>query len=184
MSSVDPMNVHFENIIVEGYSLRIFYNSRLTFCNYPEAFLNPVLNFRNIRYILSKEMSGTYNTMFYYTSSPGNITATNMNSGDFSTSALQSFSFFFYLLDSNCSPDDGLIQNIVWDDFKSTFSDPIGQRYLFNIILVLRPHYRKMFYDVSNFEFNNSYTNFNRPFIGGFGSELDTLNIRNLWIQN
>ena len=89
MIPTDPLSIHIENTVVDGYSMRMFVNSRTTFCNYPEAYLSPTLFLNNATYVISKDRSGPYNSIFFFTSSPGNITITNIDAGRYYTTVLQ-----------------------------------------------------------------------------------------------
>ena len=101
MITTDPLSIHIENTVVDGYSMRMFFMNGMIFCNYSEAYLTPTIFLNNATYILSKERTSPFDSIFFFTSSPGNITMSNIDAGRFYTSLLRKTPFIGFLMQQN-----------------------------------------------------------------------------------
>lgn len=79
--TIDPVPLRVENITIDTYTLEHGFRMR-TNCNYPEAYVTPIVYINNMKVTTSRPRTNGNNPTLFGYSGPGNVTAINVNMED------------------------------------------------------------------------------------------------------
>ncbi|CAI2366740.1 unnamed protein product [Moneuplotes crassus] len=181
----DPINVHFENITVEGYSLRSLFDDNPVVYNYPEAFVRPSFYAKNISYVIYKDRTTIRNTDIFLFTGPANVTIENIDIGRFYSTAADYTSAISCFISPQCIPEDEESQIYDVNGYKSRFVfDGHKDRTFGNLFFIYQPHYRNYEVNFTNFDMRglHIYQPFTVIPIGA--TPIDSFYISNVFISN
>ena len=78
LQAIDPMNVYIDSVTVETYHLISVFNM-ITLCNYPEAYLTPIIQVNNLKGIRSNVDATEVPPPFFMYGGPGNTTINTLD---------------------------------------------------------------------------------------------------------
>ena len=120
MKSVDPLSLFITNLYMDFYAMMGGFDLNIE-CNYPEAYLTGNIITNNMTVLNSRTRIAAFRLPFIVSSGPENIHLTNTNVF-VGGSLLEDRASIETVIKSGCLPNDGVIQNLIYD--QTTMSMP------------------------------------------------------------
>jgi hypothetical protein len=119
----EPLNLVVVNVNIDTYGLYNGFVLYYIFCNYPEAYLTPIIYVENLTVVTSTDRKIINNPWIISSSIPANITYSNVDITDFYSTLSYRRPTLSMKIVPVCIPDDGLVQLIEFTNLTLGMTD-------------------------------------------------------------